>query len=64
MYDKIEEILELCWKNDDRMDQGTLFELQEKVADLLLEVAFKEGKQNECLTKFDWIYKSWYSINP
>ena len=62
MYEKIKEILGLCWRDDDRMDQETLFELQEKVADLLLQVAYDEGKQEECLEEFGWIYKSWYSV--
>lgn len=44
MYEKLKEILTLAWKDDDRMDQETLFELQEKIAELLFEVAVKENK--------------------
>lgn len=45
MYEKLEKIQELLWKNDDLMDQDTLFELQDKVAELILEVAGKEGRK-------------------
>ena len=61
MYEEVEKILDLCWKDDDRMEQTTLYEVQERVADLLLNIAYKEGRAKECLKKYEWIYKAWYS---
>ena len=46
MYEKLKEIHKLAWKNDDRIDQETLFKLQEKIAELLFEVAVKENKMH------------------
>ena len=59
MYEKLEKIQELLWRNDDLMDQDTLFELQDKVAELILEVAGKEGPKtvDRLVSKFPWLYK-------
>lgn len=58
MYEKLEKIQELLWRNDDLMDQDTLFELQDKVAELILEVAGKEGPKtvDRLVAKFPWLY--------
>ena len=58
MYEKLEKIQELLWKNDDLMDQDTLFELQDKGAELILEVAGKEGPKtvDRLVKKFPWLY--------
>ena len=58
MYEKLEKIQELLWKDDDRMDQDTLFELQDIVAKLILEVARKEGQKivDRLVSKFPWLY--------
>lgn len=59
MYEKLEKIQELLWKDDDRIDQDTLFELQDRVAELILEVAVDEGSKtvNRLISKFPWLYK-------
>ena len=58
MYEKLEKIQELLWRNDDLMDQETLFELQDYVAKLILEVAGKEGPKtvDRLVAKFPWLY--------
>lgn len=56
MYQQLKEIQELVFKGDDRMDQDTLFELQEKIAELTLKVAQKEGKTEQLLKDFKWLY--------
>lgn len=56
MYEKLKEIQKLIWKNDDLMDQDTLFELQDKIANLTLEVAQKEGKVEQLIKDFKWLY--------
>jgi len=55
-YNKIKEILKLVWKGDDRIDQEDLFELQEKIADLTLEIAKKENKTDDMIENFKWLY--------
>ena len=56
MYNKLEKILELLWRDDDRMDQDTLFELQDYVANVALEVAEDEGMVDQLVAKFPWLY--------
>lgn len=58
MYKELKEIQQLLWKNDDRMDQDTLFELQDKMAKILLNVAEKEGKIGDLVKSFSWLYKA------
>lgn len=55
-YDKIKEIQNLAWKNDDLMMQDDLFELQEKIADLALEIAQKEHKTDDLVKSFKGLY--------
>ena len=59
MYEKLEEIQRLLWREDDRMDQETLFELQDKVAELTMEVATQEGQEtvDRLVSKFPWLYE-------
>ena len=56
MYNKLKEIQKLIFKGDDRMDQDDLFELQEKIAELTLEVAQKEEKTEQLIKDFKWLY--------
>lgn len=58
MYNKLKKIQQLLWKSDDRMDQDNLFELQNKVAELILEVAEKENKVEDLIKAFPWLYKT------
>lgn len=56
MYEELKEIQKLLWKNDDLMDQETLFELQDKVADITLKAARSEGKIVDLVDSFKWLY--------
>lgn len=58
MYEDLEKIQELLWRDDDRMDQETLFELQDRFAELILKVASKEGPRtvDRLVAKFPWLY--------
>jgi hypothetical protein len=58
MYDKLKKIQELLWKDDDMMNQSTLFELQENMAKLLLEVAQTEGKTKDLIKSFPFLYQA------
>lgn len=57
MYEDLEKIQEMLWRNDDLMDQDTLFELQDYVAELILKVAEKEGKVDELVKRFPFLYQ-------
>ncbi len=56
MYSKLKKIQLLLWKSDDLMDQETLFELQDMVAEFTLQVAQKESKTGDLLKTFPWLY--------
>lgn len=56
MYNELKELLRLSFKDDDRMDQDTLFELQDKITELTLQVAQKENKTNDLVKSFHWLY--------
>ena len=56
-YEKIKEIQRLAWKDDDRMDQDTLFDLQELIADLALAIATNEDKVKDLVYEFPWLYE-------
>ena len=55
-YDRIVEIQKIAWRDDDRMDQENLFELQEKIAEFALEIANKAHKVDELAQTFPWLY--------
>jgi len=57
MYNELKKIQQLLWKSDDRMDQDTLFELQDYVAELVLKVAEKENKVDDLIKSFPYLYK-------
>lgn len=56
-YERIKEIQQMVWKDDDRMDQETLFELQDGVADLALAIATDEGCEKDLVASFPWLYE-------
>jgi hypothetical protein len=58
MYAELKKIQKLIWKDDDRMDQDTLFELQNYVAKVILDVANKEKKTSDLIKSFPWLYKT------
>jgi len=61
MYEELKKIQSLLWKDDDRMDQETLFELQDYVSKLILNVAKEENKTNDLVKSFPWLYESRYN---
>ena len=56
MYNELKEILKLSFKDDDRMDQDTLFDLQDRITDLTLRIAQKENKTDDLVKSFPWLY--------
>ena len=58
VYAKLVELQGILWRDDDLMSQDALFEAQELVANLTLEVCFAAGKTGEELVeKFPWLYR-------
>ena len=58
MYNEIKKIQKLLWKDDDMMNQETLFELQELVAEFALKIANREKKVSQLLKDFPFLYES------
>lgn len=57
MYERLKKVQEMLWRSDDLMDQETLFELQEYVSRVILEVAEQEGKTTDLVKSFPWLYE-------
>lgn len=56
MYDKLAKIQRMLWENDDLMTQETLFKLQDYVQGLVLDVAQREGRVDDALRDFKYLY--------
>lgn len=57
VYDDLKQIQKLLWLDDDRMDQDTLFEVQDKMSAVLLFVAKNAKKEKDLIVSFPWLYK-------
>lgn len=57
MYRKLKKIMQLIWKDNDRIDQVTLYEVQDKLADVLLIVAEEESQMKDLVKSFPWVYE-------
>ena len=57
VYNEVEKIQEILWRNDDMIDQEDLYELQELVANFALKVAENEGKVEQIVKKFPFLYR-------
>ena len=57
IYSDIEKIQSLLWKDGDMIRQEDLYDLQEMVADLALKVAEHEGKVEQLVKKFPYLYE-------
>ena len=56
-YAAIKELLEIAYSGDDRIDQGKLFDLQEKLAKLALRIAIAEDKTDDLVKSFGWLFE-------
>ena len=57
VYNDLEKIQSLLWKREDMIDQEDLFEVQDMFADVILEVAKAEGKVEQLVAKFPFLYR-------
>jgi hypothetical protein len=59
IFEKLVEIQKTVWRGDDLIDQEDLFELQDQIANLTLEVSKDVGKAAEkwLSETFPWLYK-------
>ena len=55
-FDTLVKIFELVWKDDDLMEQDTLFTLQDLVGDALLKSSNEEWN-TELVEKFPWAFE-------
>lgn len=51
------ELLKLAYKNDDMMQQEDLFELQQKLAMFVIELAEDLDKDDELVEEFPWLFR-------
>lgn len=58
LYDELVDIQKLLWQDDDMMAQDTLFDVQDRFADILFRIAEYSGKVDELVKQFPWIYKA------
>ena len=56
VYEDLKELQLLAWSGDDLMSQDTLFEIQNKLADLTLKAASAVGQERELAAAFPWLY--------
>lgn len=63
MYKELKEINKMLWDCDDLMSQDTLFNLQDYVSNLLLDVANKEKQTEDLVKSFPWLYKKIIKIS-
>lgn len=56
-YKKVKEVLTLVYSGDDRMDQDTLFDLQEKLTQMALDIAKDEDQIVDLLGSFPFLFK-------
>ena len=56
VYEDLKELQLLVWSGDDLMSQDTLFEIQDKLADLTLKAAAAVGQERELAAAFPWLY--------
>ena len=57
IYTKVVNLQKIAWRGDDLMDQTDLFELQEELATLAMEMANQLGKCRELVKEFPWLYR-------
>ena len=58
LYNDVKQIMKLVWKDDDMMEQDTLFRLQDYMKLLAYEIASREGKTDDLLKTFPLVYKN------
>jgi len=56
MFNELKEILKLAWENDDMIMQETLFELQDRLAEVTLQAAKTESQKKQLVKEFPWLY--------
>lgn len=57
LYESLKKLQKIAWRDDDRMSQNTLYELQDELAAFTLEVAKRCGRESDLAESFPWIYK-------
>ena len=56
LYERLKKLQKMVWRDDGRMSQGTLCELQDELAAFTLEAAKRCGKESDLAESFPWIY--------
>jgi len=56
VYTELKELQKMVWSSDDLMDQETLFAVQDKLADITLNVAVAARQSKDLVKEFPWLY--------
>jgi len=56
-YERVKKLLSKIFEEDDLMSQDNLFELQDMIARLALQVAKDEKKTKDLVESFSWLYR-------
>lgn len=58
IYAELKTIQKMAWRDDDMMRQETLFDLQDRLADLMLRLAQDCGTEQDLASSFPWLYRA------
>ena len=56
VYEEVKELGKLAYEADDLMSQDTLFEMQDKLAALMLHLAVAAHKEKDLVENFPYLY--------
>ena len=57
LYKEVKKANKMLWVSDDMIDQDTLFDLQDKLAEINLEIAKPIMEVENLVKTFPWLYK-------
>ena len=58
MYEKLKRVQKLLWEDGDCIDQESLYEIQELIAEITLESAKVEHRVPDLIKTFPYIYEA------
>ena len=56
IFNQLVELQRILWRSDDRIDQDDLFEAQDQLSSLVLDLAKDLGKDDEVVDEFPYLY--------
>ena len=56
IYEGLKEAQRIVWRGDDQIEQDDLFELQDKIAETVLDISKNLKRDSELPAEWPWIY--------